>query len=102
MKRIKRLFDYTTLLIKYEVLKHEDKRHLKKIDKLDMENQTLRMCLLSEEKRTDTFRRSYHNKINECEDLLNVNRNQSEEIKKLERKVQKNDRANWRTIKRMD
>ena len=64
-----KIISYAELLLKYEVLKHEDKKHLRKIGILQNENETLRQCLLNEEKRTKTFRSSYRKKLNEFEDL---------------------------------
>lgn len=82
-----KIIKYIDLLIRYEVLKIQDKKNLSKLDKLQTENQTLRQCLLNEEKRTNTFRNSYRKKLNECEDLQVENLNQTMEIKKLERKI---------------
>lgn len=82
-----KIIKYVDLLIRYEVLKIQDKKNLSKLDKLQTENQTLRQCLLNEEKRTSTFRNSYRKKLNECEDLQTENINQTMEIKKLERKI---------------
>ena len=82
-----KIIKYVDLLIRYEVLKRQDKNNLSKLDKLQTENQTLRQCLLNEEKRTNTFRSSYRKKLNECEDLQNEKINQTVEIKKLERKL---------------
>jgi hypothetical protein len=82
-----KIIKYVDLLIRYEVLKIQDKKNLSKLDKLQTENQTLRQCLLNEEKRTGTFRNSYRKKLNECEDLQVENLNQTMEIKKLERKI---------------
>lgn len=64
-----KIISYAELLLKYEALKHEDKKHLRKIGTLQNENETLRQCLLNEEKRTKTFRSSYRKKLNEFEDL---------------------------------
>lgn len=64
-----KIISYAELLLKYEALKHEDKKHLRKIGTLQTENETLRQCLLNEEKRTKTFRSSYRKKLNEFEDL---------------------------------
>lgn len=64
-----KIVKYAELLLKYEVLKQQDKKHLKKIGILQTENETLRQCLLNEEKRTKTFRSSYRKKLNEFEDL---------------------------------
>lgn len=86
MKRIKRLFDYTRLLIKYELLKKEEVETLKKLDRYEIENKTLRMCLKNEEQRTVTFRRNYRNKLNDYEDLLCKFNKVSEEKETLERK----------------
>lgn len=82
-----KIIKYVDLLIRYEVLKIQDKKNLSKLDKLQTENQTLRQCLLNEEKRTSTFRSSYRKKLNEFEDLQTENINQTMEIKKLERKI---------------
>lgn len=82
-----KIIKYIDLLIRYEALKIQDKKNLSKLDKLQTENQTLRQCLLNEEKRTSTFRSSYRKKLNECEDLQHENLNQTIEIKKLERKI---------------
>ena len=82
-----KIIKYIDLLIRYEALKTQDKKNLSKLDKLQTENQTLRQCLLNEEKRTSTFRSSYRKKLNECEDLQTENLNQTVEIKKLERKL---------------
>lgn len=82
-----KIIKYVDLLIRYEVLKRQDKNNLSKLDKLQTENQTLRQCLLNEEKRTSTFRSSYRKKLNEFEDLQTENINQTMEIKKLERKI---------------
>lgn len=64
-----KIIKYAELLLKYEALKHEDRKHLRKIRTLQTENETLRQCLLNEEKRTKTFRSSYRKKLNEFEDL---------------------------------
>ena len=82
-----KIIKYIDLLIRYEVLKIQDKKNLSKLDKLQTENQTLRQCLLNEEKRTSTFRNSYRKKLNECVDLQVENLYQTMEIKKLERKI---------------
>jgi len=83
------MFDYAKLLIKYEILKREDKKNLTKLERLENENKVLRQCLLSEEKRTSTFRRSYRNKLNQHEDLTNEYFKLQKEVKKLERKLKK-------------
>lgn len=82
-----KIIKYIDLLIRYEALKIQDKKNLSKLDKLQIENKTLRQCLLNEEKRTSAFRSSYRKKLNECEDLQAENINQTVEIKKLERKL---------------
>lgn len=64
-----KIIKYAELLLKYEALKHQDKKHLRKIGTLQNENETLRQCLLNEEKRTKTFRSSYRKKLNDYEDL---------------------------------
>lgn len=83
------MFDYAKLLIKYEILKREDKKNLTKLERLENENKVLRQCLLSEEKRTSTFRRSYRNKLNQHEDLTNEYFKLQKEVNKLERKLKK-------------
>lgn len=70
-----KIIKYAELLLKYEALKHEDKKHLRKIGILQTENETLRQCLLNEEKRTKTFRSSYRKKLNEFEDLVSKTKN---------------------------
>ena len=87
MKKIKRLFNYAELLIKYEILKREEQDNLKMLDRYELENQTLRMCLKNEEQRTVAFRRNYRNKLNEYEELANEYNNLLEEKEKLERKL---------------
>lgn len=82
-----KIIKYVDLLIRYEVLKRQDKNNLSELNKLQTENQTLRQCLLNEEKRTNTFRNSYRKKLSECEDLQNEKINQTIKIKKLERKI---------------
>ena len=64
-----KIIKYAELLLKYEVLKQQEKKHLRKIGTLQNENETLRQCLLNEEKRTKTFRSSYRKKLNDYEDL---------------------------------
>lgn len=86
MKRMKKIFSYAELLIKYELLKREEIETLKKLDRYELENQTLRMCLKNEEQRTVSFRRNYRNKLNEYEDLMNSYNNLLEEKEKIERK----------------
>lgn len=89
------MFDYAKLLIKYEILKREDKKNLTKIERFENENKVLRQCLLSEEKRTSTFRRCYRNKLNEIEDLTNDYFKSQKEIELLNKKlkrVEKNDK----------
>lgn len=76
-----KIISYAELLLKYEALKHEDKKHLRKIGTLQTENETLRQCLLNEEKRTKTFRSSYRKKLNEFEDLERKLKNGKDNIK---------------------
>lgn len=76
-----KIISYAELLLKYEALKHEDKKHLRKIGTLQNENETLRQCLLNEEKRTKTFRSSYRKKLNEFEDLERKLKNGKNNIK---------------------
>lgn len=76
-----KIIKYAELLLKYETLKHEDKKHLRKIGILQTENETLRQCLLNEEKRTKTFRSSYRKKLNEFEDLERKLKNGKNNIK---------------------
>ena len=83
---MKKIFSYAELLIKYELLKREEIETLKKLDRYELENQTLRMCLKNEEQRTVSFRRNYRNKLNEYEDLMNSYNNLLEEKEKIERK----------------
>lgn len=100
MKKIKKLFDYTTLLIKYELLKKEELETLKKLDRYEIENKTLRMCLKNEEQRTVTFRRNYRNKLNDYEDLLCKFNKVSEEKETLERKQKDGKSRNIQQSKR--
>lgn len=76
-----KIISYAELLLKYEALKHQDKKHLRKIGTLQNENETLRQCLLNEEKRTKTFRSSYRKKLNEFEDLERKLKNGKDNIK---------------------
>ena len=76
-----KIISYAELLLKYEALKHEDKKHLRKIGTLQNENETLRQCLLNEEKRTKTFRSGYRKKLNEFEDLERKLKNGKNNIK---------------------
>lgn len=89
MKKIKRLLAYSELLIKYEILKKEDKRHIKSLDRMEIENETLRMCLTSEEQRTASFRKSYKIKLAEYEDLVFEKEQEIKKRKSLERKIKK-------------
>ncbi len=77
-----KILSYAELLIKYEILKREDSKHLKKIDTLQTENEVLRKCLLNEEKRTKTFRSSYRKKLNDYEDLERKFKNGNKNIKR--------------------
>lgn len=61
--------------MKYEILKQQYKNHLRKIRILQNENETLKRCLINEEKRTKTFRSSYRKKLNEFEDLVSKTKN---------------------------
>lgn len=76
-----KIISYAELLLKYKALKHEDKTHLRKIGTLQNENETLRQCLLNEEKRTKTFRSSYRKKLNDYEDLERKLKNGKNNIK---------------------
>lgn len=76
-----KIISYAELLLKYEALKYEDKKHLRKIGTLQNENETLRQCLLNEEKRTKTFRSSYRKKLNDYEDLERKLKNGKNNIK---------------------
>ena len=76
-----KVLSYAELLIKYEILKREDSKHLKKIDTLQTENEVLRQCLLNEEKRTKQFRNSYRKKLNDYEELMKGTKNGKNNIK---------------------
>lgn len=89
MKRTKRLFDYTTLLLKYEFLKREQKDTLMKLDKYQLENQALRQCNESDEKRARTYCKAYRYKLNEYEDLMSMYNKVVKEKEILEKKVKK-------------
>lgn len=98
MIKFRKLSNYTKLLIKYEILKREDVKHLKKIGYYEVENKTLRVCLIEEEKRTAKFRSCYKDITNEYENLANDYQKLEKEkkslerkIKKLEKEIQKND-----------
>ena len=70
-----KIIKYAGLLLKYEILKQQDKNHLRKIRILQNENETLKRCLINEEKRTKTFRSGYRKKLNEFEDLVSKTKN---------------------------
>lgn len=76
-----KIIKYAELLLKYEVLKQQGKKHLRKIGTLQTENETLRQCLLNEEKRTKIFRNSYRKKLNDYEDLERKLKNGKNNIK---------------------
>ena len=76
-----KVLSYVELLTKYEILKREDSKHLKKIDTLQTENEVLRQCLLNEEKRTKQFRNSYRKKLNDYEELMKGTKNGKNNIK---------------------
>ena len=76
-----KIIKYAKLLLKCEVLKQQEKKNLRKIGTLQNENETLRQCLLNEEKRTKTFRSSYRKKLNEFEDLERKLKNGKNNIK---------------------
>lgn len=77
-----KIINYAELLIKHEILKREDKKHLKKLDMLQTENRVLRQCLLNEEKRTKLFRNSYRKKLNEYDELTKGKSNGNKNIKR--------------------
>lgn len=77
-----KILSYAELLIKHEILKREDNKHLKMIDILQTENEVLRQCLLNEEKRTKQFRNSYRKKLNDYEDLERKLKNGENNINK--------------------
>ena len=89
MKKIKRLFDYTTLLLRYEFLKRENKDILIKLDKYQLENQALRQCSIGSDARETKFRRVYRNKLNDYEDLMSMYNKVVKEKETLEKKVKK-------------
>lgn len=84
-----KIFNYTGLLVKYEILKREDNKHLKKLSRYEIENKTLRVCLENEERRTAKFRGAYKNVLNEYEDLISKYEKLEKEKKSLERKIKK-------------
>jgi predicted nucleic acid-binding Zn-ribbon protein len=77
------------LLIKYELLKREDSKHLKKLAKKEKENKLLKDCLDNEEKRTKKFRSAYKMILNEYEDLNTEYQEAQKEIKRLDRQVKR-------------
>lgn len=84
-----KLFNYTGVLIKYDILKHEDKKHLKRLGQYEIENKTLKQCLESESKRVMTFRGSYKKVLNDYEILTSEYNKLLSEKKTLERKLKK-------------
>ena len=84
-----KIIDYGSLLIRYETLKQEDKKHLRKLRRLEIENKTIKQCLLNEEKRTKTFRDAYRKQLNEYENLANDYEKSEKQVKSLERKLKK-------------
>lgn len=91
---MKRLFNYTTLLLKYEFLKRENKDILIKLDKYQLEAQALRQCNISSDAKEAKFRRAYRNKLNDYEDLMSMYNKVVKEKEILEKKVKKLEKEN--------
>ena len=86
---MKKIIKYVELLVKYEILKREDKKHLNKLEQYEIENKTLRVCLQNEEKRTAKFRSCYKDILNEYEDLKYENEKSLKTIQTKERIIKK-------------
>lgn len=75
IQKLKRIFNYGDLLVKYAVVKHNNKKF-----KIENKNLTSQVKLLNknleyEKERTRTFRRSYRKKLNDYEELAKLVRN---------------------------
>ena len=75
IQKLKRIFNYGDLLVKYAVVKYNNKKF-----KIENKNLTNKVELLDknleyEKERTKTFRRSYRKKLNDYEELAKLVRN---------------------------
>lgn len=70
IQKLKRIFDYGTLLVKYTITKHDKKKYETKNKQLISQIGILNKNLEYEKNRTKTFRSCYRKKLNEYEDLI--------------------------------
>ena len=83
IQKLKIIYNYWALLVKYAVVKHNNKKF-----KIENKNLTNKVELLNknleyEKERTKTFRRSYRKKLNDYEELAKL-------VRDLERKWMNN------------
>ncbi len=81
IQKLKKIFDYGTLLVKYAVAKHDKKKYEIKNKQLTNQVEVLNKNLEYEIKKTKTFRSCYRKKLNDYEDLTKLVRKLRREVK---------------------